>query len=110
MKRFLIIALAGLVLSGGYDANAAMTGSSYYNSPQKLTRSERKAERAYRKEQRKAKRAEYRARLREKNGRGDYDMMMRENNRQRRKMEKASRKENNRRWDTNELGDVFRIN
>jgi uncharacterized protein YxeA len=105
MKKILIIALTVWVLSGTHTTKAAsIDNTSYYDLPQ--SKSDRKAEREYRREQRKAKRAEYRA----KHGKSDYVRTIKDNNKQRRKMDKASRKENRRRWDTNELGDVYGIN
>ncbi len=109
MKRFLIVALTGWVLSGAYTAGAALICNSTYHSAALQTREDRKAGRAYNKERRKAERAEYRSRYREKTGRSDPDRIMRENIRQRKKMDKAARKENRRNWGTNELGDPFGI-
>jgi hypothetical protein len=102
MKRFLIMVLASWLLSGPCTANAAPLETCAYDAQ---STSDKKAERQYRKEQRKARRAEYRA----KHGQSDYARMTRENNKQRKRMDQASRKENRKRWDTNELGDVYGI-
>lgn len=105
MKQFLIIALAIWMLAGTYSAKAvSIDNATYYDLLQ--SKSDRKAEREYRKEQRKASRAEYRA----KNGKSDYVRVMKENNKQRRKIDKAAKKGNSRGWDTNELGNVYGIN
>lgn len=99
------MALAVLLMSSAYETQAAINENATYSleAPQN---SDRKAAREYRKEQRRARSAEYRA----KHGKSDYVRMMKENNKQRRKMDKAARKQNRGKWDTNELGNVYGVN
>ena len=94
MKRLvMMIACFGLVLLGGYTAEAQTNRDS----------------RAIRKENRKALRSEYKQRTRgETRIKIDRERMDRQNFKQRKKMDRAARKQNRvRNYDANALGGVF---
>lgn len=104
MNKIIIIAIAGWMLFGAQRAQAAAMEPGV-----EQTREERKEARQIKKEARKAKRAEYQHRERGASAQPDRHRIMRDNVRQRKQIDKASRKENRRKWGTNKGGDVFGI-
>ena len=87
MKKLLILALTGWIVL------ASCSASSHAVSDKKAARKERKEEYAV------------------KNGssKKDYKQTMKENYRQRKRMEREARKENKRSWGQNKNGDVFGV-
>ncbi len=105
MKKVVIIALAVSLLAAPVATEAASV-LNFVKAPLPEQTNDKKEARKQKKELRQGKRNEFR----HGTGKGsDYDRRMRENLRQRKKMDKASRKENRKNWGTNQNGDVFGI-
>jgi len=106
----IVLVCAGWIFFGVLPAEAkpgkSMAQTGFFSSFSQ----DKKEARALRREERKARRAAYKAGF--YNGAGlkqDNTRMNRNNYKQRKKMDKASKKENRKKWGTNQGGDVFGV-
>jgi len=110
MKKIVLIAAAGLVFFSFYPAIQVSAKSTAYPATAAMSLQDRKEARQLRREERKDRRAAYKS-----NGytgagsKQDNARINRENYKQRKQMERASRKENGRKWGSNQNGDVFGV-
>jgi hypothetical protein len=109
MKNLLVLALTACTLAVTYSSQAVYVESSTSAIADMTLQTDKKEARKLKRENRKATREAYKNRTGSGATKSDYGRIMKENYRQRKKMEKASRKENRRNWGRNQSGDVFQV-
>ena len=108
MKKLLVFAVTACLLTSP-DTSSAVAAERSIGFLHMAAQCDRKEARKLRKENRKARREAFKSRNGAGAAKSDYNRIMKENYKQRKKMERASRKENRSNWGTNQSGDVFNV-